>query len=260
MGKRTKPSGWDVCCSGKRPDRDFDSSYAQVLTSEQTYVLLESRRIGITFLMILQLLIQFVWQLTSLVPGAARYDGANGTVNALTHFGWWTCIEITVLFVGARVTLFRLHYSKRGIIEKDARSADDFMWYYLWLLFIAAVANVVHFALSIAENSSCTSTLCANNQGWLITMIVLFIVLALLEFWLMFRTWTYKKDLRNAVAYERIDLDMTNRHTNPRRTRNEGESAPSAPPYNPSEGLEQPLMIQHQNNKKNKKKNKFNTP
>ena len=239
--RAAQPSGWDVCCAPKRDVRDFDENELEPLTTSEVFVLLKNNQTGVDTIVLVQLLWLILWSLASLVPGFALFDGTAGEVSALSHIGWWMAIDIIVLFVGAKSTGFGLHYNKNGVIEKGVGKVMAFLSFYIFVLVIGILAYIAHLVLSAIELSNCTSTLCVDQKGFLIALIVGLSIMTILFGWQIYRVVTYRGNLRNTLAYKTNMFEMMG----PKRERpsyvppptTEGIPPPSAPPSDGQGGV-----------------------
>jgi len=218
-----RPSGWDICCAPGRHYSDFDPEMGNALITEEVYVLLKQNQTGIDSLILMQLLLLVLWMITTLVPGFALYDGPPGEVSAVSHISWWAAIEIIIIYIGAKATTFGLHYSRDGQIEKGADRSLSYLWFYRFVLFIGAAANVTHGVLSILELSACNTTFCTNHQGFLIAFVAGLFLLVLIEAWQVYRTTAYMTNLKYSLAFDKNDVVMLDaKRARPRRrTRDE---------------------------------------
>jgi hypothetical protein len=175
--------------------------------SDMIALALKRDQMAVLALLIVQLSLDALWVLATLVPGFALYDGAAGSVSAYTHVGWWLLIEWLVALCGAVATYFGLHYSATDRrVEKGVAPTSSWLTLYLFVLFIGFCSHVVHDALTWVEVAGCTSTLCRNYYWAHVCTGVLLILLAIVMLLLIWRARVYQRSLDLAVLN---GLDMT---------------------------------------------------
>jgi len=245
MGDQHAPGGWDACCMGARQMSDFDPEQGDSLTTQEVYVLLWNNQTGIDVAVDIQLLIFFLWMITSLVKGFALFDGALGEVSAVSHIGWWAGIEAFVIYVGSRSTKFGLHYTKKGVIQKGIDRTMMYLWFYQIVVILGVISHGVHVGLSIVEASKCSSTLCTDNYAFLIVFILLLFVLIFMMGWVA--VWLipgYRSNLKYSLGYGKNNQDMMgSTHDRPSARKTETKSI-NAPIAGALEGIETPLLKQ----------------
>ena len=198
---QTSPTDWnDYCCRPARRDFDFDLKNPGRLQNADVLTLLKYNQSGILFCLLILLLLQGPWYIFSVVPGFAKFDGAAGETSAVSHTGWWLYIEAIAIFIGAMSIYFGLHYTKRGTIEKGVGRTRDFLKFYVFVLVIAIIANIIHFVLCGIEYSNCTSTLCTQHGGFLVALMVLIGFIAFVEMWQIYRVLTYSHNIFLTLA------------------------------------------------------------
>jgi lysylphosphatidylglycerol synthetase-like protein (DUF2156 family) len=190
------PDGWDVCCRPPRRHQDFQDG----LTPAETLVILRWNQAGIVTAILVQVLLVMVVLAGALVPGFALFDGAAGEVSARSHIVWMIA-EVAAIFVGAMSIYFGLNYTSDGTIEKNVSRVRTFLTFYIVVLVIAFLANGTHTVLTFIEGANCTSTLCVSHYAFWITLVIVLIVLAIVEAWLVYRVYTYSQHLFYAIAH-----------------------------------------------------------
>lgn len=198
-----EPSCWDACCRPARPADEFTSSKATAdvgVSNKAIFDLLRYNQSGLVFLIVIGLIIVATWTVFSVVPGFARFDGDPTEVSAVSHIGWWIPIEIVVLVVGGLSVFISFQYNRDQKIEASISKLRGWLILYIVVLAVGIAANLVHLALSALELSSCTSTLCTTNKGFLIVLLIFLVTLALLEAWAIYRVVTYSTNLKNAFV------------------------------------------------------------
>lgn len=249
MSTVQRPSGWDTCCAPARTWRDFARGYPDALTTEELWVLLQNYKIGVDTIVLFQVLILSLVLLGSLVPGFALFDGAAGEASAISHIGFFAVIELAIIYVGAKSTGFGLHLTAdNSRIEKGVARTKEWLNFYWYMLIVAIVAHITHFVLALIENANCTSTLCVDNRGFLIALIVFLITMAVVLAWQMYRVAVYARGLHLATGSEKIRWTMTSdgRQGGMLDDDDESPQKPSAPPYNLSDGLAASAASQQQ--------------
>ncbi len=201
-----KSSCFDCCCGGTREKSKFQS-----LTVEQTYFVLLWNQTSIDTLIFIQAIFFAVWQMLSLIPGFALYNGTAGPANAVTHFGWWSLIEFLVILVGFRSTMFQL--SVPGNVNKlefPARQAAEYNNFYLFVLLIGLISNAVQFGLIINELAYGSGQLASEYLGFGIYFCCQIGVVAFFLYpWIAFRVWVYVQHLKLAVGNKVLVFDAT---------------------------------------------------
>jgi hypothetical protein len=206
-------SKWDMCCKWREPIEFDDDNNPSSLTEEQVYVLLTLNRMGFTTGLVIQILLFLLWSLCVIIPGFALYDGNTGTVSAYTHLGWWQIIEAVVLFIAVRVTLFGLSYSPReGIIEKGVARTRDWITFYKVALVFSSVSHLTHLILTLLEKTAgqCSGTFCKYYEWAFWIFFVYLAVSIVLNGWMFFRIMTFSNNLALALAYNKVDMTMSN--------------------------------------------------
>lgn len=179
-----------------------DAEVVQTMDEEETVTLLCASQAGVLIVVGVQAALHVLWQMAELVPGFTLYDGASGAVSAYTHGAWWQVIDLIVILVGLVSVYFGLNYVRaQNVVERGL--ARNLVWItmYMVLLGVGIVAHIVHASLSLAELVRCDSTLCTNNDGVLIGLVVILFVDTLLCAWGIFRAWSFQTTLRNAIAH-----------------------------------------------------------
>lgn len=188
------------CCSGG-DGQLFGGSRSkragQTLATDDFYFKLANDQLFIDVLVSFQGIWFSVWLFLSLISGFSLYDGNSNAANAITHFGWWALVEFWACMFGFRCTGLRLSPSANGpALEKTVQRASNFLTVYIVVLIAAVVFNIVHIALSFSELAYCSSTLCAQEKGFLIVFIaMLFVVAFVVELVLIYRAFKYQRDL-----------------------------------------------------------------
>lgn len=200
---------FDACCGPGRNAEDFDLESGYALSDADVAELLKMSAAGVTSLVLIQLFLKLLWELATIVPGFALYDGAPSTVSAYTHAGWWMIIDTSALAFGLCATYFGLNYaSEAGVVERGVERTHAWLGAYMIVLALAAVADLTHAGLALSELAVCDSTLCTQNQWNLIVLVVVLFVRPALLFWCMYRVWAFRSNLKMALAFNRMDMRM----------------------------------------------------
>lgn len=186
----------NYCGCPQDPDY-FKRKYA-ALDLKDVYVLLKSNRIGIFMLLLCQAVFLTLWICLNYVSGFSNYDGNPNVANVISHDGWWLTIELIVFAMGLLSISSELSMNERGLCF-DADTASTYINFYICMLLLAIVANVVDAILSIVEVVTCTSTFCTASYGFLVVFIIMIFLLILIESFLLYRSFTYKLHLQNAL-------------------------------------------------------------
>lgn len=205
MTKKRANGFLDACC---RPSVDPESM--KEMTDFEVTEILKLNSVGVLILIVAQIILRMLWELASIIPGFALYDGAPSTYSAYTHLGWWFIIDTLTLAIGLPSVYFALNYaSDSGTLERGADRTITWLRVYGIVLAFAAIADVVHGGFSISEIFTCDSTLCAQYQWALILLIIVLFSRASLHIWNMYRVWVYRTHLKIALATERVDLGLS---------------------------------------------------
>lgn len=198
---------WDCCC---RPHRHPDQFEGQkfVLDNANVIELVRYNQVGIVTLLIISFIIIAVWSCFSIVPGFSRYDGDPGELNVVSHTGWWLAIDVFVLLIGGLSIFLALSLNNVNQIEIAVHRMSGWMILFVVLLALGIISNIFHGVLSATELSKCTSTLCLNNQPFLITLLAMLGALAFLKGWTMYRVLTYNSNMKYAFGLVE-DRDVT---------------------------------------------------
>lgn len=209
MSRRSNVGCLDACCWPGRSADDFDLESGKALSDVDVAELLKMSASGVTFLVLVQLFIKLLWELTTIVPGFALYDGSPSTLSAYTHAGWWMVIDTLTLAFGLSATYFGLNYaSEEGVLERGVERTHEWLGAYVVMLIFASIADLVHAAFSLSELGACESSLCRGNQWNLIVLVVVLFLRAVLLQWCAFRAWVFKCNLKLALAYGRTDMSL----------------------------------------------------
>jgi len=134
----------------------------------------------------------FFWSFLPIVNGFGRYDAAPpASFHAVSHTGWWLAIEFFVVLFGVFAVLFTVQRVERGIALALLLTRR---WLNFWMALVVGgiAANIVHLVASALEYSDCRSTLCLENGGFLIAMIVICAVLICVELFELYGIYRYK--------------------------------------------------------------------
>lgn len=198
-----RPGCSDVCGS-KRWELDF-----QQLPLPDVLYLLKRNEMGINIMQSILVIAFVLWLLATGIPGFNLYDGAANTLNAYTHSMWWLVIQFIVIYVGASVTKYGLHYSVTDrVVEKAVSDTIIRMDFYMYLLGVGALAHIIHVVFMGIELNSCSSSLC-NHYTWAFYFTL--VTLAIHPFvhgWQIFRVMVYKANLNSAIKYDKIAFDV----------------------------------------------------
>lgn len=196
-----EPSCWDACCLPARTPDEFTRNQMDVgVTNKAIFDLLRYNQSGILVLVFLGAAIVATWLVFSVVPGFALFDGASSEISAVSHIGWWVPIEVITLVVGGVSVFLSFQYNSDERIEASITRLRGWLVFYIVVLALAIVANMVHLALSAVELSNCTSTLCTTNKAFLVVLLVFLVVLAFLEAWAIYRVVTFSTNLKYAFV------------------------------------------------------------
>lgn len=190
-----EPSCADVCCLPR------DANTVQDMNNWQAVTLLTLSQVGVNTIVAIQLALELVWIMLSIVPGFALYDGPVGSVSAYTHLGWWLAIDVIVMAVGAVSVYFGLSYvPAENVVERGLARNENWIVMYMILLGIGFVSLVTHAILSLFEVASCNSTLCVNNGTVLIVFIAGLFVDACVLGWGILRAYSFQTTLKNVLV------------------------------------------------------------
>lgn len=208
--KRTRPNGFlDACCRPAREADDFDPE-SKTLNDLDVTELLKLSSVGVLMLIIAQVVTRILWELASIIPGFALYDGAPSTYSAYTHLGWWLVIDTLSIAVGLPAVYFALNYaSDSGILERGADRTITWLRIYMVVLAFTMIADIVHAGFTISELFVCDSTLCTQNQWALIIFVIILFMRAIFHGWNIYRVWVFRTTLRLALAFNRVDLSLS---------------------------------------------------
>lgn len=208
--KSRRPNGClDACCRAPRDPEEFDPD-AQALDDSDVAEIVKLSSVGVLMLVIAQIITRLLWELASIIPGFALFDGAPSTYSAYTHLGWWLNIDTLTYAIGLPSVYFALNYaSENGALERGADRTLSWLRAYMFTLVFAMVGDVVHAGFSVSEAVTCDSTLCTQNQWALILLIVILFVRAILHGWNIYRVYVFRSNLSYALAFQRIDLGLS---------------------------------------------------
>ena len=198
---------FDCCCGGTKEKSKFSKLSADVIY----YILLYNQQ-AIDSLVYVQAIFFVVWQMLALVPGFALYNGVvNGPANAVTHFGWWSAIEFVVIVIGVRSTMFQLSIPGNvNKLEFPARQATEFNQFYLFMLIIGVISNIVQLGLTINELAYGSGQLAATYLGFGIYFCCQIGAVAFFLYpWIAFRVWVYSQHLKLACGDKVLIFDAT---------------------------------------------------
>jgi len=198
-----RPGCGDVCGT-KRWEMDF-----QQLPLPDVLYLLKRNEMGINIMQSILVIAFVLWLLATGIPGFNLYDGAANTLNAYTHSMWWLVIQFIVIYIGASVTKYGLHYSiSDRVVEKGVADAIIRMDFYMYLLGIGGVAHILHVVFMGIELNSCTSSLCAHYTWAFYVTLVILAIHPFVHGWQIYRVMVYKANLNSAIKYDKISFDV----------------------------------------------------
>ncbi len=198
---------FDCCCGGTKEKSKFSKLSADVIY----YILLYNQQ-AIDSLVYIQAIFFGVWQMLALVPGFALYNGVvNGPANAVTHFGWWSLIEFVVIIVGVRSTMFQLSIPGNvNKLEFPARQATEYNQFYLFMLIVGVISNIVQLGLTINELAYGSGQLASTYLGFGIYFCCQIGAVAFFLYpWIAFRVWVYSQHLKLACGDKVLIFDAT---------------------------------------------------
>lgn len=142
------------------------------MNAKEKTTLMHWGQYGIRAYLWLQTFILILWCVFSIVPGMANLlDTTENGFHSVTHIGFWLAYEILLITVGGTV----ISLNSKPAIMKNATLL------YIVTLLIGIGANIVHVVASSMELYRCTSVLCINTPAVLLTLIVLYVALAIIE-------------------------------------------------------------------------------
>lgn len=208
MGSNFSLSCGDCMCGPWRREDYFDG-----MSKREAQVILVNNALGIDVLNTIQLIFFLIWLAMSIVAGFTLYDG-NSTANVVSNIGWWACIDVIVLIIGARATGFKLHCAENDVLELNIASTTGYLVFYAVMLIVAAVASLVHLALLLAEMINGSGTLATLNPatGWVFFAIL--ILMVIVDVWLFVRVLFYRSNV-NYANYRAFELSNTADVENP---------------------------------------------
>jgi hypothetical protein len=198
-------------CGLARPAEDVNASS---FSEDDAVTLLNLSQMGVIIVVGVQAMLHIVWAMLDLVPGFALYDGAPGAISAYSHTSWWLVIDFIIILVGAVSVYFGLSYvPAQGAVERSLSRNLGWLTIYMVLLGVNFIALLLHFILSLFEIAHCDSSLCINNEGVLIALLVGLMVDALLNGWGIVRAYSFKRNLENVIGKFDYALRVTKRDT-----------------------------------------------
>lgn len=195
-------------CCFSLPIRDSEKG---PLTAEEIDIMINSNAIGLDSMNFIEMIIFSVWQFFGMVAGFAIYNG-TGSANPVTHFAWWSFIELVVIYTGKGLGKFSLAVPPKNPnkLEMSVYDAIKSLNYYTFVLIIGIVSNAVHAALTFCELSSGTSTFATASKGFCITFaIMLLVTLVFVQGFLLYRTFAYVASLEYALKNATPLFDAT---------------------------------------------------
>lgn len=190
------------CCGWSRLVDDFKG-----MSQMEKLDVLKYSQVGHISVIGILFAIHAIWELATMVPGFARYDGSS-SLNANTHAGWWLAIDFAVFAWAAASPYFTLHYTRNGVIEKGVMRTHQWLLAYMILAGIGALVSLVHIILTIGEiTPRCDSTLCAQYQWCFIALLVFLAIHIFVLIWSLLRALAYYHNLKAAVDAG-LELDI----------------------------------------------------
>jgi hypothetical protein len=118
-------------------------------------------------------------------------------VCGITHYGWWSALEFLVIVMGAISVYFTLGYDTENRIIETNFSATKLwiMWPYTIALAFGIMAHIVHVILFVLEFVDNKTVLVTQFQWAAIILIILLATDLLLEAWLVYRVYVFRKHL-----------------------------------------------------------------
>jgi len=175
-------------------------------TAEGVYDMLMSNALGIDTLVFIQSTMYSIWLLFTLIQGFALYNGNPGP-STVSNVAWWAVIEFIVLQLGARSTGYKLNLSSdMTVLELSVSNSKKFLLFYIIMLCLAVVANIVHIALLIAELVGGSGTLSTTNPvfGWVFLGVL--VVILIVDVFLAVRAAIYRSNMNYANVLDDTGL------------------------------------------------------
>jgi hypothetical protein len=199
-----KTSCFANCCGGTQSKERF-----QKWTLEEVYYCLIYNQVAIDTLIFLQIILFAVWQMLALIPGFALYSGPDGTVNSVTHFGWWSLIEAVVIIVGVRSTMFNLSLPDNlNKYEFPVKATQQYLFFYMFILVIGTASNLIHLVLTVIELSYGKSKLATDYLGFGIYFGAQLALAIIFSLWIIQRVYVYSRHLELALISQAVIFDM----------------------------------------------------
>lgn len=202
-----EPDCWDSCCRPHRHPDQFDGPQV-VFNNQHVVELMKYNQVGVVTLLVISFAIVAVWSCFSIVPGFSLYDGTSDELTAVSHTGWWLAIDVLVLLVGGLSVFLAFSLNQADKIEISVHRMSGWLIFFVVLLSLGILSNIFHVVLSSTELSRCTSTLCTDNQPFLITLIAMLGALAFIKGWTIYRVITYNSNMKYAFGLVE-DRDVT---------------------------------------------------
>jgi hypothetical protein len=199
----------------------------QTLSKDEMNIVVQMNRMGISSFVFVEIVFFIIWFFALGVPGFALYDGSVNTISAFTHAMWWMFIEFGVIICGVGSTWFGLGYDpKKQRFERNVSRSESWIDLYCVLLPVGAVANLIHFILTMFEVTNCSSTLCKDHFWVIVCLLIFLMVLVILQILQIFRVRSYKHNLHMAMTKLDASLGDDEEQENDLET----PLLPSAPP------------------------------
>jgi len=199
-----KTSCFANCCGGTQSKERFKN-----WTLEEVYYCLIYNQVAIDTLIFLQIILFAVWQMLALIPGFALYSGPDGTVNSVTHFGWWSLIEAVVIIVGVRSTMFNLSLPDNlNKCEFPVKATQQYLFFYMFILVIGTASNLIHLVLTVIELSYGKSKLATDYLGFGIYFGCQLTLAIIFSLWIIQRVYVYSRHLELALVSQAVIFDM----------------------------------------------------
>ncbi len=199
-------------CLFSAPIRDGE---AGSLSEEEIDIMINSNAIGLATMNFIEMIIFSVWMFFSLVAGFATYNGTN-SAHAVSHFAWWAFIELVVVWAGKGLGTFSISIpaENRSRLGLSVNDAIKHLNYYIFVLVIGMISNIVHIGLTFCEISSRTSTFTTDGYGFAVTFAIMLLVLLVpVQGFLLFRSFAYIATLEFARDHAQSLFDLSNSTT-----------------------------------------------
>lgn len=144
--------------------------------------------------------ILLVWVFFSIVEGFSIHNATpDNSFNAISHIFFWFGIEFLTIFVGAMTLFFDISVVSERDVMSELKRKTNTLIFWICLVILAMIANIIHITATAIELANCNSTLCISANGFLITFVIMLVIIFVLEIIELVLAFKYKNCIEKSL-------------------------------------------------------------